>query len=169
MFRTACNSGRIKLWAWPEFPLPGNGSRIVSILAVKFCAAFLEGGEGGRTILCTFLTLLLTVWGHSAFDSPPMHPPRVREMAWLTGSVQGTFIGNGLNCLYNCTAASNLRGLSQPPFPLSLNLRFPLPDSARATPRIGSFRPLSHKRVLPPPFGSKGGSDYTRLWERGRR
>ncbi len=104
-------------------------------------------------------------------------------MAWLTGSVKETLFGNGLNCLYNCTAASNLRGMSQPPYPLSFKLRFPLPDSARATRRwiilyleyqsvcpfvrIGSFRPLSHKRVLPT-LWFQGGRDNTRLWERGR-
>ncbi len=67
MFRTACKSGGITLWGWPEFPLPGNGSRIVCILAVKCGAALLKGG---RTTLCTFLTLLLTVWG----DSAPLVP-----------------------------------------------------------------------------------------------
>jgi hypothetical protein len=75
------------------------------------------------------------------FDSLPIH----RAMSWLTGSVQGTLLGH---CLYNCTippctlssrvvegstAASNLRGLSQPPLPLPLSLRFPLPVFAWAT------------------------------------
>ncbi len=32
MFKTACNSGVITLWGWPEFLLTGNGSRFTSYL-----------------------------------------------------------------------------------------------------------------------------------------
>jgi hypothetical protein len=92
---------------------------------------------------------------HSVVDSLgrqwiwfPTHPPGVRAMAWLTGSVQGTLFGNWPHCLYICTIPALLvpGGLkaaqlpatsgvcpSLPPFPLSISLRFSLPVSAWAT------------------------------------
>jgi hypothetical protein len=53
---------------------------------------------------------------HSPVDSPT-HPPGVRAMAWLTGSVQGTLFGNWLLCLFSCTfpapLVTSLQGVEQ--------------------------------------------------------
>ena len=56
MFKTACNSGVITVWGWPEFLLLGNGSRIASYLL------YLRGTTGGVTRNVVYkLILLLTV------------------------------------------------------------------------------------------------------------
>jgi hypothetical protein len=94
----------------------------------------------GHTKLCIFLTLSLTVRGYSEFESLPYpstrsqsnglaHRVGTRDIAWqlTTLSVQlydpCTLSSWGVE---DSTAASNLRDLSQPPYPLSLSLRFPL-------------------------------------------
>ncbi len=115
MFKTACNSGVITLWGWPEFLLTGNGSRFASYLVYCCCNCCAAQQEGSRAMLCTYvLTLLLTVW-------------RAALNFWLaTLSVQLYFPctpssqGVGVS-----TAATNSLGLSQSPFPL-----FPLRSSS---------------------------------------
>jgi hypothetical protein len=79
MFKTACNSGVITVWGWPEFLLLGNGSRIASYLL------YLRGTTGGVTRNVVYkLILLLTVSGSSEFWlRPELLQKRNSEISYL--------------------------------------------------------------------------------------
>ncbi len=143
MFRTACNNGGITLWGWPEFPLPGNGSRVVCILAVTCGAALLEGGGAQYCVHSS-----LCCWQSGASVNLIPYPPTWSQSNGLAHRVGTRDIVWQLTTLsvhlYDpCTlssrgfegsrAAGNLQDLSLPPFPLSISLRFSLPVSAWAT------------------------------------
>jgi hypothetical protein len=103
MFKTACNSGVITLWGWPEFLLTGNGSRFASYLVYSCCNCCAAQQEGSRAMLCTYS---LSCW-----QSDGQH--------WIFDSVQETLFGNWLLCLFSCTFPAPLvpRGLEPAQLP----------------------------------------------------
>ncbi len=131
MFKTACNSGVITLWGWPEFLLTGNGSRFASYLVHCSCNCCAAQQEGSHAMLCTSS---LSCWQSDGqhwilIPYPPTrsqsnglaHRVGTRDIVWqlATLSVQLYFpctpSSQGVG---GSTAATNSLGLSQSPFPL---------------------------------------------------
>jgi hypothetical protein len=113
MFKTACISGVIICEASRNYCYQATAAR--SHLTYYNCDSCVAQQEGWPAKLCTY-SAVNSLSGSSEFWIPT-HPPGVKAVAWLIGSVQRTLIGHWLLCLFSCTFPASLVPLTVKLFP----------------------------------------------------